>query len=192
MAYGNKARILQLVAGEAYFEVAPDARRPFAVYAGRFAVRALGTAFAVQMLSSGVDLTVTGGQVELASFKTAPATITGADSAGLELGPGERAEARVPLSSGQHATVADDVRLIEQIDAKGIEKRLSWRDGMLVFDDDPLASVVAEINRYTPTRIVISDPSIRTLKVGGLFQDPGHWFDPRQLAGELRHRGQEG
>jgi transmembrane sensor len=164
VSYGSKARTLQLVRGEAYFEVAPSPQRPFVVYAGRFAVRALGTAFAVHMLNSGVDLTVTQGHVELAAF--APQSFAGTGSSGA----GETAEASYSLSGGQHATVAGDVRLIEQIDAKGIEKRLAWREGMLIFDDDPLADVVAEIGRYTSRRIVITDPSIRTLKIGGYFK----------------------
>ncbi len=182
VAYGNNARIVQLLSGEAYFTVAADPRRPFVVYAGRYAVRALGTAFAVHMVDSGVDLTVTNGRVEFASLKKAPADITGAGAAGAGLGRGDGAETRVPLSSGQHATVAHNLKLVEQIDAKGIEKRLSWRDGMLVFDDDPLTDVVAEISRYTATRIVISDPSIRGLKVGGYFkiQDIGLILDTLQ------------
>jgi transmembrane sensor len=182
VTYERKARILQLAAGEAYFEVAPDPQRPFIVYADRFAVRALGTAFAVHMLNTGVDLTVTQGQVELDSFRKPLRDLAGATPGG-NAGPGEQAaEARYSLSGGQHLTFAGDVRLIEQIDAKGIEKRLAWRDGMLIFDDDPLEDVVAEIGRYTSARIVIADPSIRNLKIGGYFkvQDAGSILESLQ------------
>jgi ferric-dicitrate binding protein FerR (iron transport regulator) len=123
------------------------------------------------MLDSGVDLTVTKGHVELASFATAPGNIGGAGAAGKgSLGDGEAVEARVPVYSGQHATVVNRVRLVEQIDARGIERKLSWREGRLIFDDDPLTDVVSEISRYTSARIVISDPSIRNLKIGGYFK----------------------
>ena len=168
VTYAHDARTLQLLAGEAYFEVAPRPGRPFVVYAGRFAVRALGTAFAVHMLDSGVDLTVTQGQVELASYRKPPREIAGAASGGAPGVPDS--EARYAVSGGQHVTVSGGVRLIEQIDAKGIEKRLAWRDGALIFDDDPLKDVVAEIGRYTATRIVIADPAIRDVKIGGYFK----------------------
>ncbi|HVW71025.1 MAG TPA: FecR domain-containing protein [Steroidobacteraceae bacterium] len=170
VTYARNARILQLVAGEAYFEVAPSPQRPFVVYAGRFSVRALGTAFAVQMLDSGVDLTVTQGQVELASFKTPPRDVAGAAASGLGLPEGEAGETRYSVSLGQHIVVSANGRRVEKIDAEGIEKRLAWRDGVLIFDDDPLKDVVAEITRYTATRIVIADPSIRDVKIGGYFK----------------------
>jgi transmembrane sensor len=48
-------RSLQLARGEAYFEVAKDAARPFLVRAGGAVVRAVGTAFDVRM---SVDRTV--------------------------------------------------------------------------------------------------------------------------------------
>lgn len=170
VTYGSNARIFQLSAGEAYFEAAPSPKRPFVVYAGRFAVRALGTAFAVHMLDSGVDLTVTQGQVELASFKTVPHDIARAVASGTGLPDKQTAETRYSVSRGQHLTISPTVRLIEQIDAAGIEKRLAWRDGALIFDDDPLREVVAEIGRYTDTRIVIADPSISDVKIGGYFK----------------------
>jgi transmembrane sensor len=170
VTYAHNVRVLQLVTGEAYFEVAPSTQRPFIVYAGRFSVRALGTAFAVHMLDSGVDLTVTQGQVELASFKTPPPDVAGAVAGGVGLPENEAGETRYAVSRGQHVTVSANVRLIEQIDAEGIEKRLAWRDGALIFNDDPLKDVVAEIGRYTSTRIVIADPSIRDVKIGGYFK----------------------
>ena len=44
------------------------------------------------------------------------------------------------------------------------------RQGMLVFDGDPLESVIAEISRHTPVEIVMADPSLRSLKIGGFFR----------------------
>lgn len=170
VTYGRNARVFQLLEGEAYFEVAPSPKRPFVVYAGRFAVRALGTAFAVHMLDAGVDLTVTQGLVELASFKTAPPDIPSAAATESGLPDKGPAENRYSVSRGQHLTVSPNVRLLEQIDAAGIEKRLAWREGALIFNDDPLKDVVAEIGRYTATRIVIADPSIRDVKIGGYFK----------------------
>ena len=51
-----------------------------------------------------------------------------------------------------------------------MEKELSWREGMLIFDNDSLEEVVSQINRYTPVKIEIRDPGIRGLKFGGYFK----------------------
>ena len=59
--------------------------------------------------------------------------------------------------------------LIKSVKPSGVEKNLSWRDGMLVFDNDPLEKVIAEINRYTTTKVVISDSRIRNIRFGGYF-----------------------
>ncbi|MEJ1963534.1 MAG: FecR domain-containing protein [Gammaproteobacteria bacterium] len=173
VAFPGKARVIQLD-GEAYFKVAPDPQRPFVVYAGRFSVKALGTAFAVHALENGVDLTVTAGHVELASFKEPPA-----DVASRGVAPTDHAETRVPLLKGQHAYFRGESKLIESLGTQALEERLSWRDGMLIFDNDRLSDIVAELNRYSTTRIVISEPAIQDLRLGGYFkvQDIGSILD---------------
>ncbi len=173
VTYPGKARVIELD-GEAYFTVAPDRQRPFVVYAGRFSVEALGTAFAVHALENGVDLTVTSGHVELASFKEPPADVASRGTTAKE-----QAETRVPLLKGQRAYFHGDSKLIESLDTQALEERLSWRDGMLIFDNDRLGDIVAELNRYSTSRIVISDPSIRDLRLGGYFkvQDIGSILD---------------
>src|SRR5690606_18344078 len=47
---------------------------------------------------------------------------------------------------------------------------LAWRDGAIVFGGEPLAQAIAELNRYTNTRLVVADSSIRDLRVGGRFR----------------------
>ena len=54
--------------------------------------------------------------------------------------------------------------------AEQVSSELAWREGAVVFDSEPLSQAIAEIQRYTDARIVISDPSITTLPVGGRFK----------------------
>ncbi len=166
-AYARGARIVHLLKGEAWFDVARDPDRPFIVYAGKVAVRAVGTAFSVRVRDNKVDLTVTNGRIEVSSFKKAVST-------GKDLDPRrlKDAVARVPLVEGQYVVFDNDleIELVQSMEPQQIEKRLSWRDGMLIFDNDTLEEVVAEINRYTPKKIVISDPQIRNLRFGGYFR----------------------
>ncbi len=64
---GNR-RDVHLVHGEAYFDVVHDKTRPFTVYANRYVVRDIGTAFAVHLLEKGlVNVRVTKGSVEIAA-----------------------------------------------------------------------------------------------------------------------------
>jgi transmembrane sensor len=83
----------------------------------------------------------------------------------------------VPVVAGQNMVLDDSIEvsndkieLVQEMEPKQIEKRLSWRDGILMFDNDTLEEVIAEINRYSSAMIVISDPEIRDLRFGGYFQ----------------------
>ena len=50
-----------------------------------------------------------------------------------------------------------------------MEKRLSWREGMLTFSGDPLEVVVEEISRYTTISIEFTDPAVKATRIGGRF-----------------------
>jgi transmembrane sensor len=79
----------------------------------------------------------------------------------------------VPLAEGQRIILDERQDLLESVQRVApdvIEKHLAWRDGMLMFDNDPLDTVIAEINRYTTVRIQITDSSIRDLRFGGYFR----------------------
>jgi transmembrane sensor len=164
-AMDHHGRLVRLDAGEAWFQVARDADRPFVVYASRLAVRAVGTAFAVRVDGKRVNLTVTEGHVEIASLDEALP-----ETAELQLDRFDRTDSRVPLDEGQHVVYDDRIELLSRWAPPEIERNLSWRDGMLIFDDDPLEQVVAEINRYARQKIVISDAEIQDLRFGGYFR----------------------
>ena len=59
--------------------------------------------------------------------------------------------------------------VVQGLDATEIEVQLSWQRGMLVFDGEPLDSVLLEIGRYT-TVVFAPDDSIRNVRVGGYFR----------------------
>lgn len=46
---------------------------------------------------------------------------------------------------------------------------LGWRHGVVIFKRTSLAEVAAEFNRYNETKLVIADPQIAQLTVGGTF-----------------------
>ena len=51
-----------------------------------------------------------------------------------------------------------------------LSSELAWREGAIIFDGEPLSEAIAEIERYTDTRIVVSDAGTAALRVGGRFR----------------------
>src|SRR5262249_2994594 len=64
--YSSDFRALRLLRGQARFDVAHDARRPFQVQAGDRAVLATGTAFNVDLLGDQLYVTLLEGHVKVA------------------------------------------------------------------------------------------------------------------------------
>ncbi|WP_267433081.1 FecR domain-containing protein [Sphingomonas sp. GM_Shp_1] len=150
-------RALQLLRGEAYFNVAHDIRRPFEVEAQGTVFRALGTAFDVRLEERAVELTVTKGVVGMRAA-TGPAA----------------AMRRVPAGGG--AVVQAHAMGVTTLDPGSISQRVAWRDGMIEFDGDTLEHAVAEFNRYRVRPIIVGDPRVGRLQIGGRFR-----FDESRL-----------
>jgi transmembrane sensor len=156
--FGRATREIYLRKGEAHFEVAHDRSRPFLVHAGDAVVRAVGTEFEVRLRADKhVDVLVNEGRVEVQadtpnSVAPVPVATVRAVSAGQQLSTAATNYPVVPVTREQ------------------LSSELAWRDGAVVFDSEPLSRAIAEIQRYTDARIVISDPRIGTLPVGGRFK----------------------
>jgi transmembrane sensor len=74
------------------------------------------------------------------------------------------------LPAGSVARAEADAVLVRNEPLTEIEQHLSWRSGLLTFRDTPLADAVAEFNRYNERKIVIEDPRIASLQLGGVFR----------------------
>jgi len=153
-------RDIQLVRGEALFEVAHDEARPFIVRANGTSVRAVGTAFAVRLEAAQVDVTVTEGVVEVASTAAAD-PFAASTSASIV----QRVSANERLVVTH--THAAPIRPIAPTEA---DRQLAWREGMVSFDGESLATAVAEINRHNRRQIVIDDPALADKPVVGIFR----------------------
>ena len=140
----ERSRTVHLDRGQAFFEVAKDAGRPFAVIADRLRVVAVGTAFSVRRVAADIRVVVAEGTVRVD------------DSGALEAGGTARIE-------------GDDVR-VAALAPTEVERTLSWRSGVLTFRHTPLSAAADEFNRYSTRRIVIRDASIASLELGGVFR----------------------
>jgi transmembrane sensor len=76
----------------------------------------------------------------------------------------------VLLPAGSVASSESGAVLVKKADVTQIERHLTWRSGTLTFRDTPLADAVAEFNRYNRRQIVIEDPAIAAIEVGGVFR----------------------
>lgn len=162
--YTDESRNVYLTLGEAHFDVAKNPDQPFLVFVGNGVVRAVGTAFSVRLKSNLVDVTVVEGSVQI---NTIAATL-GTNSFQVD-------EISSPpiIKSGQSALYDQNIESVESvvtIDEQEIAHKLAWKEGMLQFSGDPLSFVVDEIARYTSVSIVIKDPELRDLRIGGLFK----------------------
>lgn len=149
-SFTEQRRDIELQDGRAVFEVAPDKSRPFTVRAGDGAVTAIGTRFQVERERDQVTVTLAEGIVSVSRENA-----SGSATQETRLQPGEQL-----VWSG----ASDWSR--RQAD---IEAGLSWSRGRLVFRNTPLAEVVAQVNRYSPRKLVLVDPALAELPVHGNF-----------------------
>ncbi|WP_454673940.1 FecR family protein [Achromobacter pestifer] len=154
----GRQRLLTLHRGQAYFQVAADAARPFSVQAGDGVTTALGTQFDVKLLDDIVTVSVTEHAVAVTPRPgAAPVTV----SAGWQMQYGESGGAR-PMRFDQVAALA-------------------WRQDRLVFNDVPLATVLAELQRYQRGPIFLMNASVGALPVTAAF----HATEPQEALRSL-------
>jgi transmembrane sensor len=153
------SRHIDLLTGEAYFEVARIEGSPFVVTVGNTRIEAVGTAFIVQKSLDEVEVTVAQGLVQVKQVDPrAPQT------ADTGLPP-------VLLKAGQMMHLGGpDKREVIKIETEKIARKLLWQQYMLAFDGDTLDQVIDEFSRYVNFRIEIADAETASIKVGGYFR----------------------
>ena len=160
-------RRVDLEHGEAFFEVAHDAKRPFVVRAGDKRVVAVGTKFSVRRDGNEVWVVVTEGKVRMenraAQSRAAPTQSPTSSS-------GSASPEVVFLPAGSVAHAADAGVLVKEETAAEAEAALSWRQGYVVLHDTPIADAAAEFNRYNTRKIVIRDAEVGQIRIGGNFR----------------------
>lgn len=161
----RRNRQIHLRKGEAHFQVAHDRSRPFLVHAGDAVVRAVGTEFEVRLLADQhVDIVVNEGRVEVQATPSGSGPDTGPSS-------GRRPPAALrAVHAGERLSTASADYPVSEITPEQLSSQMAWREGAIIFDGEPLSQAIAEIERYTDARIVISDPETAALRVGGRFR----------------------
>lgn len=147
VAFTRHGRKLELIRGRAFFDVAHDAARPFEVTGHGHVVRALGTAFEVDLGAGDRPFRVSllQGKVQVRDAKIARP---------VELQPGE--------------VLSLDRANRPRIERDDVDRETAWRDGRLELDDETLDAAVADLNEHGGRRIIVRGTAGR-LKVTGTF-----------------------
>ena len=172
--FGATRRLVRLLRGEAYFEVAKAPDRPFIVMGPFAQVRTVGTAYNVRLHDARtMKVEVTSGRVALESppsplLQSLQAMTGGWPAATEDLSPvlmdaGHRATLRLPADSDKMLIS------VEAVAQDALARTLAWRDGQLAFEGESLAQAAAEFARYTPRHLVVADPALAGRHISGLF-----------------------
>ena len=146
VALSRSERRIILADGQAIFDVAHDSRRPFVVQAGGREIRDIGTQFDVRTHADQLTVTVARGSVAV-----------GGSTAGRD----------IVLKPGQRLTVNDAGA--GRLTAVDPLETFSWRSGRLVYRAQPLAEVVADLNRQFVEQTQIADPTLASLPITGVI-----------------------
>jgi transmembrane sensor len=167
--YSGSRRKVDLLQGEAQFEVMHDVSRPFVVMAGNTAVYDVGTAFVIRLRNpESVDVLVSEGRVAI------------------------NPPSQVFLSAGEIAQVRG--KDIQRKAVDDITRRMAWTEGMLIFSGETLSEAVDQINRYNRRQIVITDAAIGRQTIGGAFKvnSPERFASAVEKMFGVKARGDEG
>jgi transmembrane sensor len=159
--FSQTERRVEVIYGQALFQVKQETARPFIVVSSGIRVQAVGTQFDVYLKPGGTTVTVVEGRVAVAVADVATPVL---------------------LSAGEQLLVTSQTppRPVD-IDAAAAT---AWTQHRLVFDGASLAEAVAEFNRYNARQMIIADPSLAGYHIRGKFDAR----DPDRLLQFLRAR----
>lgn len=159
--YRAGERTVRLVRGQALFDVAHAPHRPFSVVVAGRKVTALGTIFEVRFDKDRLKVTLLRGKVRVDEVRTETAAV--------------KAPALAVLAPGQQfVAVGTLAPVVARVD---VEKQTLWRRSLVEFDDETVGDAIAELNRYSPTQIVVADGRVGAMRMSGIVRtgDPAEF-----------------
>ena len=166
VAFGAKERRV-FVQGEAYFEVAKDAKKPFTVHFMSSSVTVLGTSFNIRAYpeEKRSQTTLAEGSVRIYS-----------PGSSMLLKPGEQAE--VSALSGEMVK--------QEVEVKNFT---SWKDGRFVFEQQPLEDIMRTLERWYDIRVIFKDEGAKRISLSGNMKRYGDFSQVMkmlQMTGDVR------
>lgn len=163
--YSDQYRLLRLKRGEIHVQVAHVEARPLSVIAGDTIVKAVGTAFSLEISSNQhIELVVTEGKVLVGVHQITPVGVTD------DVTPDIQVSSSVTVMAGEQIILGTPEEEVTNVSPDEIEVKLSWRQGNLVFRGELLEDAVAEIGRYTTVEFEILDDDLKKVRIAGRFR----------------------
>ena len=166
VVFGAKERRV-FIQGEAYFEVAKDAKKPFTVQFMSSSVTVLGTSFNIRAYpeEKQSQTTLAEGSVRIYS-----------PGSSMLLKPGEQAE--VKALSGEMVKKEVDVKTFT-----------SWKNGRFVFEQEPLENIMRTLERWYDIRVIFRDEGAKRISLSGNLKRYGDFsqvMNMLQMTGDVR------
>lgn len=157
--YTSDARKLELLRGQARFDVAHNVARPFSVKARDETVVATGTSFNIDLTGADTRVTLIEGHVAVLAGP-------GRGYAPVQRRLQDVSSRTVELAAGQELDVVSAAPpIVKTVD---LERATSWEEGRLVFENEPLAEAALRISRSSARRVSV-DPAVANLRISGVF-----------------------
>ena len=166
--FTESERGIELLQGQALFDVAKNPERPFIVRSDDTHVRAVGTQFDVNKKPGGTIVTVVEGNVAVSG--------TGRQDGNLR-----EIQDAILLSAGEQVLIAEQA--VAKPTRVNTAAATAWTHRQLVFESVALRDVAAEFNRYSTRKLVVEDSGAKELLLSGVFET-----DPDFLIRYLRER----
>jgi transmembrane sensor len=148
--FERHARRVRLDDAQAFFDVAKDARRPFLIEAGDTGVRVVGTRFDVRRREGLVTVAVQRGLVEVR--------------------PGSPDDAEpLRLTPGQGVSHREGAAGEARVAPVPVDEVAGWREGRLIYRDQPLSRIVSDLNRLFPRPVKLADARAANLRLSGVL-----------------------
>jgi len=160
--FTETTRRVTLEQGEAHFQVAKNPQRPFVVSAGGVDIRAVGTAFAVQLGAQAVDVIVTEGHVAVEKTTEEGETSTTSPQAYASVAAGHRVTVEL-------ARPPAPVPVVELSPAE-VATQLAWRVPRLELAATSLEQALVLFNRYTSVQLRLAEPELGKLELSGFIR----------------------
>lgn len=151
--FTGHTRTVHLV-GEGYFDVKTNKEKPFVVESRGMSVKALGTSFNVKAYPEDPLLETT--------LETGEVVVLGeSNNRKLEI---------CKMKPGQHFSLNSETRKYS-LKTENTAKRVSWKLGILTFEDDPLDQVAKRLSRWYNVKVTLNDPELSSLTYTATFID---------------------
>ena len=146
--YSRSGRDVQLIDGQARFNVSKDPSRPFVVHAGGQLVRAVGTAFNMDLLGNTLAVTLIEGRVRVRRDEVKSAQ-------------------SIDMEPGQQLLLSEDAQPVLRV--TDVSHATAWENGRLVFEGEKLGVVAARFNRYSSRQLQLVGEGVAEQRISGVF-----------------------